>query len=191
LGKEGYAQAKQSWLCGGCARVKPGFREIDVTVQNEKLGNATMNSIMGTDIGVARQEFLFSFGDEIVRRDLYLGRLFREDGIQFQELVTFRGKRRLIIRGRKDVTYRICDRCKRILYYAGFGGGYLYPAPPPGQTIFQSDLCGIVVPEELFRRIDLRKWRMITHEKLAIISPPPDGLGELVEVEESSSQRLP
>jgi hypothetical protein len=77
------------------------------------------------------------------------------------------------------------------LYYAGFGGGYLYPAPPPGQTIFQSDLCGIVVPEELFRRIDLRKWRMITHEKLAIISPPPDGLGELVEVEESSSQRLP
>lgn len=181
--KESYEAARHTWLCNGCCQPKPGYRALDATVVNNRPSAAALDFVMGCGIPVARKELLFSLGEDTVRRDLYLGRVFGPNQKPFEELVTFRGRYRLIVRGDKLVGNRICDQCRRQLYSA-ISGSYLYPEPPLGIGMFESHLCGLVISDDIFRRLDLKKWKETTHEELYVASAPKDGLLGLVPLED-------
>lgn len=184
LTDEEYELATRTWLCPGCKQPKPGVREVDVRIENRNIDVSPLNGVMGCWIPVARRDFLFSFGEDLVKRDLFLGRVFGPDQKQMEELVTFRGKCSLIVRGHKHVSHRVCDECGRQVYFAMIGGRYLFPEPPTDIAIFESDLLGLIVPDDLFRRVDLRRWRKITHEELPVAEWPLDGLQDLKAIED-------
>ena len=59
------------------------------------------------------------------------------------------------------------------------GKKYLYPAPPEDVTLFESDKCGVVLPADLFESIGVGKWKKLSVDRLKVIDPPLDDLGEL------------
>jgi hypothetical protein len=55
----------------------------------------------------------------------------------------------------------------------------LFPAPPSDATIFETHPGGLLVPEDIYQRVALKKWRMVGIEKLPVLEEPLDGLGTL------------
>ena len=154
LTKELYSIADKTWLCTGCNYPKRDVKGIDITIQGKMIENRPLNVVMGAGIPVAKKEFLFSFGEDIIERDLYLGKIFNEDGMLMEEWVTFRGKRKLIVRGVIEAGYRTCKKCNRNCYFA-MDKKYLYPEPPQDTFLFENSLFGLVFPEALYEKIKI------------------------------------
>jgi len=174
--------AKNSWLCRGCNYPKPNTQAIDVTIQGLKEpDDPPLNFVYGFGIPLAHKDFLLSFGEDIVVRDLRLGRVFLSNGRPLDNWVTFQGRYRLIIRGTKNVSYRQCSECGRHVYFA-MGPRYLYPAPPADAAMFESDLSGLIVSKELFERAVLHRWRKLVCERLPVLVVPKDGLSQLASI---------
>jgi hypothetical protein len=148
---------------------------------------------------LARLSFLLRLGEERVRRELYLGKVFGPDGSRWDDWVTFRGRRGLIVRGTKHAGNRVCAECGRNLYF-GMHPRYLYPQPPTDVEIFESSLGGLILPEHVaiqvgidgrirhFRDGEVVEWRdaelgvnprRLLVEPLKVLPEPKDGLPPL------------
>ena len=165
LAEDAYAEAKRSWLCSGCCSPKPGFGAVDARLQ-EAPKDKPLNFVMGCGLPVAYGKFLDRLGESLVERDLSLGQVFGPDGTRLEDWVTFRGRRRLIIRGSREVSYRRCTECGRDVYFA-MGKRYLYPNPPQDVALFESDLFGLVLPEEIFLRVAIEERRGASQNRKA------------------------
>jgi hypothetical protein len=138
--------------------------------------------VNGWGLPLIRKDFLFSFGEDAIRKDLFLGKLYGPDGNLIEDWVTFRGRGKLIVRGSKRAGFRQCDKCGRNAYYAE-GSRYLYPAPPKDVLLFESHLYGLVICQKLFETIDIAAWkkryRRLRVDKLPVLATPKDGFTEL------------
>lgn len=176
--KSAYLQARQTWLCNGCAFPKPNTEVVDVTIQEEEPDNTPLNMISGCGVGIAWKEFLFAFGEELVRQHLYLGQVFGPSGSPMENWTTFVGRHKIIVRGSKNVTVRRCSECGRNIYF-GMGQSYLYPQPLLDVSIFDVGNGVLVVSEELVSRINLNRWRKLDCTRLSVLNVPLDGLNAL------------
>jgi hypothetical protein len=152
---------------------------VDATIQEPVPADPPLNFINGCSLGVVRRDFLEELGMDIVHNYLFIGDLFGPDGHSIENWLTFRGKLRLIIRGTKNVSYRQCSECGRVVYFA-MGKRYLYPAPPEHVELFESHLNGLILHENLFSRLNLARWPKVTVDALSVLSKPKDSLGTLV-----------
>ena len=178
LTKELYAIADETWCCTGCKYPNRGVKAVDVTIQDNEIENRPINVVMGCGIPIAKREFLFSFGKNIVEKDLYLGKVFAENGSIMEDWITYRGKRKVIIRGTKHAAFGKCEKCGRNCYFA-MGSRYLYPEPAQDTLLFESDLCGLVFHEELYNKINLGRVKKFIIDKLPVLEYPKDGFVEL------------
>lgn len=129
-------------------------------------------------LGLVHRKFLAELDNNVVARDLILGRVFLESGRCVDDWHTFRSRVRIIVRGSKNAGFRVCDECHQVCYSAT-GKRYLYPEPPTDCEIFESDLAGLVFRSELVEHIDFGKYCKLQVDRLPILDPPPDGLGVL------------
>ncbi len=174
--KHWVADALRTWLCPGCHEPKPGRDALDALLQDRSPRDKPLNLVYGCGLGLIHRELLDLLGDDVVKRDLYLGRVIGSGDKQVKDWATFRGRERLIVRGIIDPELRVCEQCKRNVYFAR-GKHYLFPAPVSDDTVFQSDYWGLIVPPEIHARVPAKKWRRLGIEKLPVLDPPPDGLG--------------
>ena len=178
LTKEADADARRSWLCTGCNSPKPGVGAIDVRI-SALPGKEPLNAVVGWGVPMASKAFLDAIESDLVQRELYLGRVYGPDGTERTEWATFRGKHRLIVRGIKHAGVRRCNECGRDVYFA-MDKKYLYPSPPPGVSLFESHMCGLVLTEDVFFRTGIEKWSGLWVDKLSVADVPSDSLGDLV-----------
>lgn len=178
MAKDAYERARATWLCVGCTAPKPGTKAVDVHIQEKMPAEPSLTFVNGCGVPIANREFLMSLGIDLVQQDLYLGKVFGPTGDVFTNLVTFRGRRQIIVRGSKNVSYRQCDVCGRSVYFA-MGNRYLYPQPAADVSIFESDLFGLVVASEAMERIKINQWRKLGVEELKVTEKPQDGLSKL------------
>ncbi len=177
---EHHKQALETWLCPSCKSPRPGTGAIDVTVENQGTrGRAALNLVMGAGAAVAKRELLLTLGVERVNRDLYIGKVLRRTGTPVEDLVTFRGRKSVIVRGKSNVSYRKCLECGNPLYFSTIGGRYLCGLPHQGAKIFESQLWGLIFSDDIASALDLGKWECVTHEVLPVLALPLDGLGDL------------
>jgi hypothetical protein len=177
LTDDAYAEARSTWLCRGCCLPNLQMRAIDARLEAMPT-DKPLNIVHGCGLPVVYKPFLDRFPSELVRRDLYLGRVWQRDGTESAEWVTFRGRRRVIIRGDKNAGHRTCEICGRDLYFA-MGNAYLYPKPPRDAVLLESDLQGLVLPEDHFAQLDIGTWSMLQIQSLPVLDAPRDGFGEL------------
>lgn len=173
-----YEAAKRTWLCPGCCHPKPNVRHLDAHIQEER-PDGPLNLISGCGLAIARKSFLMQFGEERVRSKLYIGDVYGPDGGRLLDWVTFRGKHGLIVRGTEHAGYRVCPECGRNLYFA-MGKSYLYPQPPEGVELFESDLWGLILPEPIVLDLGIGKPRGVSVERLEVLKEPKDGLPALL-----------
>jgi hypothetical protein len=179
LEKSAYARAASTWLCTGCCVPKPDVCHVDVSLQEPPM-DEPINIVQGCGLTLVYRPFLEKLPTDAVSRDLYLGRVFASDGMESEEWVTVRSRRRLIVRGSKHAGVRKCDQCGRDVYFA-MGEKYLYPEPPNDVAIFESSGGGgLIVANELFTALDLSNWPKLDIETLPVVVEPKDGFGELL-----------
>lgn len=178
LAKDALAPAQDSWLCSGCGAPKPGVAAIDVQLDSDPVSGSPLNFVNGTSVPLARKSLLFRLGLDVLRRELHLGKVIGLQGKTLDDWATFRGRQRVIVRGSKNVSHRICDVCGRHVYFA-MGKRYLYPAPPSDATVMESDLFGLVLSAELFRKLAVDEWQGIAVDELPVLTKPLDSLGDL------------
>lgn len=177
--KTEFRRARRTWLCTGCSMPRPEIRSLEIRIQRGMPAGEALNFVNGCGVSVARKDFLDSFGQAIVEHDLFLGRVLTMDGTELPDLVTFRGRCRLIIRGRHTASYRYCSICARLVYFSEHRGRYLWPAPPSGFALIDAGWGGLLITEDLFRALNLRKWKNLGVEKLPVLDNPSDGFGTL------------
>jgi len=177
LTDDAYREATSTWLCRGCVRPKHDTQRIDAHIQDRE-PEGPLNLVSGCGLPLAQKSFLFAFGQERIQRDLYLGQVFGPDGSRLDDWVTFRGKQRLIVRGTKNVSHRVCADCGRDVYFA-MGTRYLYPAPPSDVELFESDLFGLIVLESVVSELEIPRHARVVRERLRVLKEPKDGLPPL------------
>jgi len=175
---EARREAKRTWICPGCGSPKPGVKAVDVWIQDRAPRGKPLNILWLGGIGLIHNELLECVDPTVVQRDLYLGKVIGDRGNQIQDWFTFRGRREVIVRGNKQASFRICDVCRRVLYFS-MGKQYLSPAPLADATVFETHPGGLLVPEDIYQRVKLKKWRAVGIEKLPVLDEPLDGLGSL------------
>lgn len=99
LTKDAIARAQGSWLCPGCGAPKPGVAAVDTQVDSEPANGSPLNFVNGTGVPLAKKSFLFRLGLDVLRRQLYLGKVIGASGTLLSDWVSFRGRQRVIIRG--------------------------------------------------------------------------------------------
>lgn len=169
--------AEDMWSCKGCYHPKPDVKALDAHIMDNVL-DGQLNCVWGYALPLARKTFLLRFGEDRVRQCLYIGKVFGPDGELMEDWVTYRGKHSLIVRGTQDAGYRVCDQCGRNVYAAG-PRRYLYPAPHEGIEMFQSQSCGLIVPEDIVKELRIGKAQGFRMAKLPVLSQPLDGLPPL------------
>src|SRR5271157_4731643 len=171
-------EAQRTWLCTGCSHPKPGVEGVDAHLRNRSL-TGTLNVVFGFGVSLARLSFLLRLGEHRVARDLYLGKVFGPDKSCLNDWVTFRGKRRLVVRGTEHVSHRVCPVCGSDVYFA-MGSEYLYPQPATDVEIFESSLFGLILPENVANEVGIAgEMRGVTVERLTVLPEPKDGLPPL------------
>ncbi len=182
-----YPKAKITWICPGCNYPKQDILAVDIELENERIDNCPLNFVQGCGLPIVNTKFLFSLGKDAIEQNFYLGKVFMANGLLLDDWVTFRGKRKILIRGSKNVSSRQCEQCGRNVYYAA-GTRYIYPEPDSDSILFESDLSGLVLPENLFDKIDLSLWEKLIIDKLPVLASPKDGLTNLNSFYRRSSQ---
>jgi hypothetical protein len=177
LMREAKAEAK-SWMCGSCLTPQAHVKAVNVWLQERVPPNKPLNFVYSCSVPLIHRDLLQLFGADNISRDLYLGRVFGERENELSDWVTARGRRQIIVRGDRDASFRLCPACGRVLYF-GTGKRYLYPAPPAGAQIFESDYNGFIVTAEIYERVKAAQFRKLRVEELAVVDVPLDGLGVL------------
>lgn len=179
LEKSAYARAIGTWLCISCGAPKPSVGSVDVQIQEQCPVDLPITFVNGCGVVLVHRDFLAMLGTDRVRADLLLGAVAGPSGDVTRQWVTIRGRRRVIVRGSENVSYRRCELCGRQVYFA-MGARYLYPAPPSGRSIYESDLYGLVVESDVLDGVSLSGWPMLGVESLQVVPNPKDSLGELL-----------
>jgi ferredoxin len=169
-------EAFKSWLCTGCGRPLEEC-PMDIRIQEDKPANTPLNMVSGCTVGIAKKDFLFSFGERVARHNFHLGQVFSDERL-LDDWVTFIGHNTIIVRGSENATVRRCAECGRNVYFA-VGSLYLYPQPPKNVAVFDSGNGGLVMTEALVHRIKLNEWRKLDCTRLPVLDVPKDGLIEL------------
>jgi hypothetical protein len=173
-----HEEAKRSWLCGECLQAKPGIGPIDVRIDEAIPRRIALTFVSGTTVGLCKEVFLDALvGWSTAQEELHLGQVRSADGESVPGWVSFRGKKRVAIRGSKNVAYRRCGTCGQGVYFA-MGKRYLFPSPGEG-TMFESNLGGLVIPEAVLDPKEAKKWPGTYVERLEVLKAPLDGLGVL------------
>lgn len=175
LTKDTYAEAKATWLCLGCVRPKPHIKNVDVRLQ-EIPRSGMLNFADGCGIPLINKRLLDALPADAVDRELHIGRVSDRHGKESSTWATIRGRHQLIVRGREHVSHRICTECGRHVYFA-MGDGYLFPAPPPGPSLFESDKMGLILRDSVFSRLPNALLSGVEVESLPILATPRDGFG--------------
>jgi hypothetical protein len=179
LTRDALVEAQNSWLCPGCGAPKPGIDSIDVQLDGDPSGGSPLNFVNGTSVPLALKSFLFRLGLGVLRQQLHLGRVIGPRGRTLDDWVTFRGRRRVTVRGSKNVSHRTCNICGRHVYFA-MGKRYLYPAPPSDATVMESDLFGLVLSQDLIGKLAPDERQGLTVDELPVLESPLDSLGKLL-----------
>lgn len=178
LDKTTLAQAKETWLCSGCGAPKPLVGSVNVQIQEDCPEDSPLTFISGCGVIIARCELVNAFGVDPVKTNLLLGDVRGPAGELMSDWVTVRARHRVIVRGSKNISYRCCSECGRVVYFA-MGTRYLFPAPPENSSIFETDLYGLLVSQEVFSRMTCASWPGLGVEKLRVLAKPKDSLGML------------
>lgn len=166
--------AYQKWACMGCKRPLPLIQSVDVTLQATP-ADPPLNFVFGWGIGLVHFDFLSEFGDEVIKNNLWLGKVYLASGKVLNNWATFRGKHRIIVRGTKNAKTRSCMVCGHV-FYSAMGTRYICPPGPEDTELFESSLYGLVFHQRLLSQVSLIKWPHIAVDKLHLRDAPLDGL---------------
>ena len=174
---------KKKYACKECQIVLPQTYEkaVDVCLQKkaETFAMFFTTSYFTTSISahIMRKDFFELFANEM--RQLNVGKVcLKTESIVLHDYVSVVGYPRLRIRGGPESQMCPCPVCGNPRYRAS-DPCYILRKTIINQSIYISTIGGIIVTEELAKRIGKKKWKGIYIQKIPIRDEPIDSFGDI------------
>lgn len=149
---------------------------IDVFL-NEEIKNsfAPITYARGTFIGMLHKDIVSLLGFQNIKNVYFVGKVYDVNKIVSKEYISVVPKVLTFVRGGKESTCRICDKCGVVLYFPlPLNSWYIVDKSIPNPTLFPSALAGIIVNGEIFKKIKKSGIKRIGYEKLPVLKEAID-----------------
>ena len=169
-----FAEAKQKLLCKGCSSPRVTGKPIDVVLQT-KPDRSAVNFVHGVSIHIATNALLQALFPEGPHESLLLGKVLGPDRKQVTGFVTLMNRECILVRGNERSTFRVCPDCRRV-WYSAIGKRYILKRDVGSTNVYESQYGGLVVSEDVAKRVIGGKWRNLVVRRLELRDEPVDGL---------------
>lgn len=183
IGFRSTQEKDDGFICQSCHSLKPSSGDIGEIVVQGVIEDAPFGMVM-KGLGIARKEFLFSMGEDVVFRSFNIGPVKNYKGKVLDNWVSYHAKNKHPVRaGMEDAKIRYCDKCGQV-FYSALGDKYLYPAPLVGVDVYGNVGASIsffmrsFLAKKIEGVVKDRKWRRVEFIDLPVLSEPKDGLGD-------------
>lgn len=170
--------ASTDWLCSACNWIKPIDKAVDVRINASDLTKVHLSFIFGTGLPLVHKSLLDLVNHLQCDKEFVLGKVYSKEGVILDEWKTVNSRNRVIIRGSKNVSHRICEVCKRNVYFAQ-GKPYLSLPFPAMNRLNTSDLSGLVLMETTHNRADFKCLNGVEIEEIPLSEDAVDGFREM------------
>ncbi len=162
-------------MCDCLTIIKP--IEVDVYLNSKiKKGFAPITFARGTGIWILRKDLVLVLGLDNIEKVYYIGKVYDVNKNISEEYISIVPKVEIFIRGGKESTCNICDKCGTILYFPlPIDNWYLADKNIPNFSLFPSGLAGIIVNDEIFKKLKKSGIKKIGYEKLPVLEEAVDG----------------
>jgi hypothetical protein len=164
-------------FCSKCRNIKKGIVNFSFKINQIKPSTSPISGLRPI-VTLIERRLIDVLKEERVRRWLHVGDVVNQQGIKLENWLAVFGDSPIIVRGKRECSYRTCEECGRI-FYSAQGGRYIFPPRHEDGQIFQTDLCGLLVEEGTIDRDRLPKSRWLGVEVLKADPNPRDGFGDL------------
>lgn len=168
-------QLKQENIMCDCGNIIK-HTAIDVFL-NEKIKKsfAPITYARGTFIGMLHKDIVSLLGFQNIKNVYFVGKVYDVNKIVSKEYISVVPKVLTFVRGGKESTCRICDKCGAVLYFPlPLNSWYIVDKSIPNPTLFPSALAGIIVNGEIFKKIKKSGIKRIGYEKLPVLKEAID-----------------
>lgn len=178
LGLIAFNSAANDWLCRGCNWIRPSETNISLSIDAGCLNSVRLTFVNGTGITLAHSDLLSLFPGDMIADSFFVGSLTDKDGKPISSWKTLNAKARTIIRGKSNISTRVCSECARQVYFAQ-GRPYVVDTDFGGHCILGTDLYGMLFARELFDEISIVKKHGVEISCVQRLDEPLDGCGKL------------
>ncbi len=163
--------------CEKCYKIWEEIESVDVIVRDLDCLNPRVPFTFFTLPGlpIVHASFLDCFQPDLLKRDLYLGRVYSAKRVLQADWFTVRARHRLIVRGTENVSLRWCEACGRPVYDTN-AGCFLYPEPAANVAYF-TDETRFIARSDCVDIRQLRKMRRVAVQEIPVVDAPLDGYG--------------
>ena len=169
-------QLKQENIMCDCGNIIK-HTAIDVFL-NEKIKKsfAPITYSRGTFIGMLHKDIVSLLGIQNIENVYFVGKVYDVNKTVSKEYISVVPKFRIYIRGGKESTCSICEKCGVVLYFPlPLNSWYIVDKSIPNLTFFPSALTGIIVNDEILKQIKKSGIKRIGYEKLPVLKEAIDG----------------
>lgn len=176
-GVEGQAVIAKSDLplpvCAGCRYAPEEYEQTAVEWHSaSKFNRADMETAHVASLTLLHHKVLKLIDAEAVATCLILGAVFDASGQVKNDWSVCRPRFFTALRGSKFASYRYCDRCGRLCYFAKgtphVNAGQSFP-------LITGTCLGLLMHARVASPLLEKKWRKISISPVHSITPPPDG----------------
>lgn len=156
---------------------------IDVFL-NEKIKKsfAPITYARGTFIGMLRKDIVVLLGLQNVENVYFVGKVYDVNERVSEEYISVVPKVSTFVRGGKESTCKICDKCGAVLYFPlPLNSWYVVDKSIPNPILFPSALTGVIVNDEICEQIKKSGIKRIGYEKLPVLKEAIDGCNNYFE----------
>ena len=149
---------------------------IDVFL-NEKIKKsfAPIPYARGTFIGMLHKDIVSLLGLQNIENVYFVGKVYDVNKSVSKEYISVVPKVSTFVRGDKESTCKICDKCGAVLYFPlPLNSWYIVDKSIPNPTLFPSTLTGIIVNDEIFKQIKKSGIKRIGYKKLPVLKEAVD-----------------
>lgn len=168
-------QLKQEKIICDCWNIIK-HKSIDVFLNETiKKSFAPISYVRGTFIGILREDIVLLLGLQNIENVYYAGKVYDINKDLSKEYISVVPKDSTFVRGGKESNCRICDKCGAVLYFPlPLNSWYIVDKSIPNSILFPSALTGIIVNDEIYKKIKKSGIKRIGYEKLPVLQEAVD-----------------
>lgn len=173
---------KEEIICDCWSIIKP--KVIDVFLNDTiKKGFAPISYVRGTFIGMLHKDIVSLLGLQNIENIYYVGKIYDINKNLSKEYISVVPKVSVFVRGGKESNFRICEKCGAVSYFPlPLNSWYIIDKSIPNPILFPSALAGIIVNEEIYKKIKKSGIKRIGYEKLPVLKEAIDGLSLTIDI---------
>ena len=182
LSRRGGVHATGQWrraaagviLCEECHLIMNSHWPKPCNVElHEPPGHRVCGLVWWTKVSIFHKDFLAQLRHHL--DSFILGECCDDKGRKYEKYLTCYTRRRIVVRGNKDSTYRVCSKCGSIVPDGWHGRQYTLSQYLGTDLVHMDAYSNLFIDEKLIEQIDFGPWPDVELQPIGVCHRPRDG----------------